>query len=91
MNKTINVDNYDELVTYAVEYMNDGYEFEELDGSFADGGAIVMRCNDDDSKIVLICMEDTEADMVYDDLYSFMKNACRSVFEAYMRSSVYNK
>lgn len=91
MNKTIKVDNYDELVTYAVEFMNDGYEFDELDGSFSDGGAIVMRCYEDDSKVVLICEDDTEADGVYGDLYSFMKQACKSVFEAYMRSSVYNK
>ena len=90
MVRIIKVDSYSEFIEHAVESINKGYEFDEIDGSFADGGAIVML-NDDNDKIVLVCEEDTEADMVYTDIYSFMRKACESVFKAYVRSSIYNK
>lgn len=90
MNQIIKVSKYDELVTKINDCMNKGYEFEELDGGFSDGGAIVMQ-NDENDKIVIICEEDTKADMMYGDLYVYMQQASKIVFKSYMRSFVYNK
>lgn len=90
MKQIIKVSKYDELVAKINDCMNKGYEFEELDGSFSDGGAIVMQ-NDENDKIVIICEEDTKADMMYGDLYVYMQLASKIIFKSYMRSFVYNK
>ena len=80
MNQIIKVSKYDELIAKISDCMGAGYEFEELDGTFSDGGAIVI-----------ICEEDTEADMMYGDLYVYMQRASEIVFKSYMRSTIYNK
>ena len=90
MKQIIKVSKYDEFVADVIDCMNEGYEFESLDGSFSDGGAIVMQ-NDENDKIVIICEEDTEADMMYGDLYVYMQQASEIVFKSYMRSTIYNK
>ena len=90
MKQIIKVNKYDGFVGTIIDCMNDGYEFEELDGSFSDGGAIVMQ-NDENDKVVIICEEDTEADMMYGDLYVYMQQASEIVFKSYMRSTIYNK
>lgn len=90
MNQIIKVSKYDEFVAKIIDCMNKGYEFESLDGSFSDGGAIVMQ-DDEYDKIVVICEEDTEADMMYGDLYVYMQQASEIVFKSYMRSTIYNK
>ena len=90
MNQIIKVSKYDEFVAKINDCENKGYEFESLDGSFSDGGAIVMQ-NDENDKIVIICEEDTEADMMYGDLYVYMQQASEIVFKSYMRSTIYNK
>lgn len=91
MNQIIKVSKYDELVAKINDCMNKGYEFEELDGSFSDGGAIIMRNYESDDKIAIVCEEDTEADMMYGDLYVYMQQASEIVFKSYMRSTIYNK
>ena len=50
-----------------------------------------MRNYESDDKIAIVCEEDTEADMMYGDLYVYMQQASKIVFKSYMRSSVYNK
>ena len=90
MNQIIKVSKYDELIAKINDCMGAGYEFEELDGSFSDGGAIVMQ-DDEYDKIVIICEEDTEADMMYGDLCVYMQQASEIVFKSYMRSTIYNK
>ena len=88
MDSLIKIDTHNELISEATKAINNGYKFDELDGSFADGGAIIMR-NDDNNKIALVCEDDTEAEGLYTDLYEFMQNLCGSVFKSYIRSLVY--
>lgn len=87
MDNILKARNYDELSTYIVELMNDGYEFEEMDGTFADGGAIVLSCKGD--KAIVICEDDTKADICYTELHFMMKQASAAVLKAFVRPSQY--
>lgn len=91
MNQIIKANKHNELIAKISDCMDAGYEFEELDGSFSDGGAIIMRNYESDDKIAIVCEEDTEADMMYGDLYVYMQQASKIVFKSYMRSTIYNK
>ena len=87
MEKTIKVQTYSELAVFISDAMSDGYEFEEMDGTLEDGGAIVLNKKDDE--LVIICEDGTNADVCYNELLNQIQKVSSVVIKSFVRPFMY--
>lgn len=87
MEKTIKVQTYSELAVFISDAMSDGYEFEEMDGTLEDGGAIVLNKQDDE--LVIICEDGTNADVCYNELLNQIQKVSSVVIKSFVRPFMY--
>lgn len=87
MEKTIKVQTYSELAVFIADAMSDGYEFEEMDGTLEDGGAIVLNKQDDE--LIIICEDGTNADICYNELLNQIQKVSSVVLKSFVRPFMY--